>query len=97
MRQLACALAVVAGMSGAAAASEARYDERLAMAAARIAAERVGPLRGGFGPGRAARFVRIEAEAEPGRSRPQAAPRPGIWIDGLAIAVERRRTASPEL
>ena len=95
MRQLAWAWIAVAGMAGVAAASDARHDEKLAMAAARIAAERVGPLRGGFGPGGTAEFVRSEDGQKPTRSR--TGPRPGIWVDGLAIAVEKRRSASPEL
>lgn len=95
MRQLAWGLMVAAGMVGMAAASDARHDERLAMAAARIAAERVGQLRGSFDPGSTARFV--EVAPKPNTLRSPAELRPGVWIDGLAIAVERKRTASPEL
>ncbi len=93
---VALAAAVLAG--GAVAADE-RYDRKLAEAAAEIAAARMGPLRGGFAPGeRPALFVPPleEPARHPARAAPPP-PAPGEWRDGLAIAVERKPGASPEL
>lgn len=89
----AAVLAAVMLAHGAAAAEE-RYDRRLDEAAARIIAARMGPLREGFAPDE--RPALSVAPARSGRQR-TASPAPGQWHDGLAIAVERRPTASPEL
>lgn len=90
----ALAAAVMAGSAGAA---EDRYDRKLDRAAAEIAAARMGPLRGGFAPGE--RPALLMPQETPALERQETAPdrRPGVWHDGLAIAVERKSAASPEL
>jgi len=93
---LASTLILLMGRAGAA---DARYDRKLAQAAAEIVAERMGPLRGGFSvdekpalltsmpPQTVRQSVRTELPS----------PAPGEWRDGLAIAVEKKSVASPEL
>jgi hypothetical protein len=94
MRRLAFALLVVMVFGGDAAADE-RYDRRLDEAAASIVASRMDhPLRGAFGLGEEPHLERRAEEAM--SSRPQGR-RPGVWQGGLAIAVEKRPRASPEL
>lgn len=56
--------------------SEQRYDRRLEAAAARIAAEKMGALRGGFGPHEKPQFTSAIDPAKPThlsaeRARPQ--------------------------
>jgi hypothetical protein len=55
-------------------------------------------LRGGFGPGDEPALLTPQPVAKPERA-PAAPPvlQPGVWHDGLAIAVERRSGVSPEL
>lgn len=94
MRRLAFALLVVMVLGGDVAADE-RYDRRLDEAAASIVASRLNaPLRGAFGLGEEPRLGRRPEEGKPARL---GARLPGVWQDGLAIAVERRPRASPEL
>ena len=94
MRRLASALLVAMTFGGEAAADE-RYDRRLDQAAANIVASRMdGPLRGAFGLGEE---PRLETRAEEATSSRPKDRRRGVWQDGLAIAVEKRPRASPEL
>ena len=77
------------------AVADERYDRTLAEAAAGIVAARMdGKLRGGFGQD-AEPLLQAPAETSP--PQPAKPPRPGIWRDGLAIAVERKSSVSPEL
>ena len=96
---LLAALAAVALAGGAPAADE-RYDRRLAQAAAEIVAARMGPLRGGFAPGETPVLLAPAGTVDTGaRSEVRTPPRqpPGAWQDGLAIAVERKPSGSPDL
>lgn len=79
------------------AGAETGHDRRLAEAAARIVAERMGPLRGSIDIGRRAilQAGSLQAGAADGAAVPGL--RPGEWRDGLAIAVEERRAVSPDL
>ena len=90
---------LAAGMlAGGHAMADERYDRKLDEAAAGIAAAKMGSLRGGFAPGeRPALFVASPEEwaRHPVSVAPALAP--GEWRDGLAIAVERKTGASPEL
>lgn len=96
MRTLLLAFSIAAAGLGEAQASDARYDERLAQAAAQIAASRMGDLRGGLEPG--SQLVLVEdGPSRPERAVAERPAPPGVWHDGLAIAVERRSTVSPEL
>ena len=85
------------------AAAESGHDSRLAEAAARIVAENIGPLRTNLRRGETRRLfdngVLPEAAGETtaGRDPATRRPRPGEWHRGLALAVEGRRTVSPEL
>ncbi|MEO3386119.1 hypothetical protein [Mesorhizobium sp. CAU 1741] len=88
---LACVVAV-AGV-GAAQPNDAGYDEKLAHAAARIVASRMGDLRGGLDFRSRIELVETISSRADGGNR----MRPGVWRDGLAIAVERKSTVSPEL
>ena len=81
----------------ASAASDVRYDTRLATAAAQIAAERVGELRGSFTANDDVEFVATTEKPAQPPVAPRVRPRPGQWVNGLAIAVEPKRTVSPEL
>ena len=93
---LASTLILLMGRAGAA---DARYDRKLAQAAAEIVAERMGPLRGGFSVDeKPALLVLTPAQTvrRPVRTEPPP-PAPGEWRDGLAIAVEKKSVASPEL
>ena len=94
MRRLASALLVAMTFGGEAAADE-RYDRRLDQAAANIVASRLGgSLRGAFDLGEEAILSKRAQEAPPPRPKDR---RRGVWQDGLAIAVEKRPRASPEL
>ena len=94
MRRLAFALAMVMALGGEGAADE-RYDRRLDEAAASIVASRMdGSLRGPFGLGEEPRLHTRARKAPPPRLQGRL---PGIWQNGLAIAVERRPRASPDL
>jgi hypothetical protein len=85
--------ALAMAMNGAAAnASDAVFDTRLARAASEIVAAKMGPLRGGLQPGE---LVLVQP-SETARARPKRRPH-GVWENGLAIAVERKPRASPEL
>lgn len=97
MRIQALAVLAAAVLAGSAGAADDRYDRKLDRAAAEIAASRMGTLRGGFEPGERPVLLVLPDMAEP--ERPQALPevQPGVWHDGLAIAVERRSRVSPEL
>ena len=111
MRMLAIAPAAAIAIAGAAyAADEAQlYDRRLAQAAAEIVASRMGSLRGAFEVDEnAEQLVTVDPAANAGpadatltararRPRTSSPPRPGVWQNGLAIAVERKSTVSPEL
>lgn len=80
-------------------AADARYDRKLAQAAAEIVAARMGPLRGGFSIDEEPElFVPQPAETvrRPVRAEPPP-PAPGEWRNGLAIAVEKKSVVSPEL
>jgi hypothetical protein len=96
MRRILFALPILASV--AIASADERHDRTLALSAARIVVERVGELRGGFAAGGDIVLVAPVARAEPSAPRtPAVGPRPGEWVDGLAIAVERPSTVSPEL
>lgn len=91
------AMLAAALLAGGAAMADGRYDRKLDEAAAQIAAAKMGSLRGGFAPDE--RPLLLKPAPRPRREtavRP-AAPAPGEWRDGLAIAVERRSAVSPEL
>lgn len=97
MRALVLAALVIVVSADATRALDRRHDEKLEQAAAGIVAARIGPLRGGFD-------VRDEVgivAPEPDYPRPVKTPKPrtepGVWQDGLAIAVERRSGVSPDL
>lgn len=95
MRTRALAMLAAAMLACGEGVADERYDRKLAEAAAGIAAARMGALRGGFQPGeRPALFKPADKEQPP--PTPQAAA-PGVWHDGLAIAVERKTNVSPEL
>lgn len=106
MRKLALAATGAAVLAGAAFAAEEpqSYDRRLAQAAAEIVAARIGDLRGGFGTQEAPVLSMSPdkpapdklAVASPAAHAP-ALPPPGVWRNGLAIAVERKSGVSPEL
>lgn len=95
------AMLAAALLAGGAAMADERYDRKLDEAAAGIVAARIGSLRGGFAPGERPLLLNLEPEPRQERAAPPAAPRtapaPGEWRDGLAIAVERRSSVSPEL
>lgn len=99
MRVHALAALAAAVMAGNAGAADERYDRRLDRAAAEIVAARIGQLRGGFAPGASPVLSLTQEEAAPAPEPRQAVPelRPGMWRDGLAIAVERKSRVSPEL
>ena len=98
MRIHALAMLAAGLLAGGEAMADGRYDRKLDQAAAEIAAARMGPLRGGFAPGDEPALLTPQPAAKPERV-PAAPPvlRPGVWHDGLAIAVERRSGVSPEL
>lgn len=99
MRMLACAVLAVAATAEMAGAVEDQYDRRVAEAAAGIAASRMGALRGGFDVGEKPRLVEPDAPAaagQGGRTRAPSSP-PPVWVNGLAVAVEKEPAASPEL
>ncbi len=95
------AMLAAALLAGGEAVADGRYDRKLDEAAAQIAAAKMGSLRGGFAPDE--RPLLLSPAPAPQRERaarpaaPRAAPAPGEWRDGLAIAVERRSAVSPEL
>lgn len=93
---LALAVMAMAGTVLTADAPEIRHDQRLERAAAGIVAARMGDLRGGLEIG-----FRAETRDHPQPvQRPRPAPaerRIGVWQDGLAIAIEKKTTVSPEL
>lgn len=96
MRMLACAVLAAAATAQVCEAAEDRYDHRLDKAAAEIAASRMGGLRGGFEPGQ------VPAIVEPADLKPQAPARrerrpAPVWVDGLAVAIEKQSSVSPEL
>lgn len=95
MRMLALAMLVAAVFGHEAKAADQRYDRRLAAAAAGIVAARMdAPLRGGFGVSeKPVLFV----PADRPRAERERIRRPGVWENGLAIAVERKSQVSPEL
>lgn len=84
-------------------AAQSGHDERLADAAARIVAENIGPLRTNLRRGGSPRLFDNSAQTAIGGSAVRTGdpasrrPRPGEWHRGLALAVEGRRTVSPEL
>ena len=93
---LASTLILLMGRAGAA---DARYDRKLAQAAAEIVAERMGPLRGGFSVDEEPALLALtppQAVRRPVKAQ-LPPPAPGEWRDGLAIAVEKKSVASPEL
>ena len=86
-------------LMGKAGAADARYDRKLAQAAAEIVAERMGPLRGGFSVDEKPALLALtppQTARQPVRAE-LPPPAPGEWRDGLAIAVEKKSVASPEL
>lgn len=93
---LALTLILLMGRAGAA---DARYDRKLAQAAAEIVAGRMGPLRGGFAVDEEPVLFAPpppQTMRRPARTE-LSAPVPGEWRDGLAIAVEKKSGVSPEL
>lgn len=97
MRAFLAALLAIAVSSDAAIAVEDRYDRKLDRAAAEIVAARIGALRGGFDVHDKVRIVAVEPEMRRPVQARRPAVRPGVWQDGLAIAVERKTDASPDL
>lgn len=97
MRALAIAAVVLMVSLDAARALDRRHDEKLERAAAGIVAARMGSLRGGFGIRDQIGIVSHEAEYRPPARIQQGPLKPGVWQDGLAIAVERKTDASPDL
>lgn len=95
MRTKALAMLAAAILAGGGAVADERYDRKLDEAAADIAAARMGALRGGFQPGE--RPVLFKPAGEKQQPSPPQAAAPGVWHDGLAIAVERKTNVSPEL
>lgn len=95
MGRCAGALLVFLAVAGPAAAGPG-YDVRLADAAARIVAENIGPLEVILRRGEPRRLF-DNAPRSPAAAHRAAAPRPGQWRRGLALAVDARRTVSPEL
>lgn len=95
MRTKALAMLAAVMLACGGAVADERYDRKLDEAAAEIAAARMGALRGGFQPGERPALLQPAGEKQPS-STPQAAA-PGVWHDGLAIAVERKTNVSPEL
>lgn len=97
MRALVVAALAVVVSADATRALDRSHDEKLEQAAAGIVAARIGPLRGGFDFGDEIGIVAGEPEyPRPAEMRKPRAE-PGVWQDGLAIAVERRTGASPDL
>lgn len=101
MRKLALAATAAAALAGVALAADEpqSYDLKLAQAAAEIVAARIGDLRGGFSMQEAPALLILPdrpAAASRAANAP-ALPPPGVWRNGLAIAVERKSGASPEL
>ena len=98
MRMLACVVVAAAATAQVAEAAEERYDRRLDEAAAGIAASRMGSLRGSFDPGVVPLLVEPMLREPPARlRRPRPPAKPPIWVDGLAVAIEKKQAASPEL
>lgn len=105
MRIHALVLLTAAMLAGGGAVADERYDRKLDEAAAGIVAARMGALRTGFAADE--RPALVNPTPQPARVSHRAsgskapsvrpAPAPGEWRDGLAIAVERRSKASPEL
>ncbi len=85
-------LMLAVAMAGSVMAADVRHDERLERAAADIVAERMGTLRGGLEFG-----FRAHSIDQPRAPRHPTERRPGVWQDGLAIAIEKKSAASPEL
>jgi hypothetical protein len=62
--------------------ADGKIDRSIDAAAAKIVAARIGDIRGGFAPGDEPVFVTVQ---DP--SVTASVPvRPGVWIDGLALA-----------
>ncbi len=105
MRIHALVMLTAAMLAGGSAVADERYDRKLDEAAAGIVAARMGALRNGFAVDERPVLVRPEpsvprvSHRAGGSKAPsvRSAPAPGEWRDGLAIAVERRSKASPEL
>ena len=101
MRIQGLAMLAIAILAGGNAVADERYDRKLDEAAAQIAAAKMGALRGGFAPDE--RPLLLDPAPAPRRDRPAKAPvarpdpAPGEWRDGLAIAIERKSSVSPEL
>lgn len=96
MRRQVAAILAAACLAGSAEASDNRHDEKLARAAAEIVAARMGELRGGLEIGTRPVLV----APMPSLPRPSIAPKApndNVWDRGLAIAVERKSSASPDL
>lgn len=93
---LVLAVIVMAGTAGAVDLPAVQHDQRVEQAAAAIVARRMGDLRGGLDLG-----FRAEA-SQPARAarhsqRIKRQPRAGVWRDGLAVAIEKKTTVSPNL
>ncbi|MCO5156530.1 MAG: hypothetical protein M9945_07210 [Aquamicrobium sp.] len=91
------AMLAAAVLAGGAAMADGRYDRKLDEAAAQIAAAKMGSLRGGFAPDERPLLLKPVPRPQRERAERPAAPAPGEWRDGLAIAVERKSAVSPEL
>lgn len=94
MRIAALAMLAAGMLAGGTAMADERYDRKLEEAAAGIVAAKMGSLRGGFAPGEAPALL-VAQPTEPAKAAPALAP--GEWRNGLAVAVERKSGASPEL
>ena len=90
------AVVAMAGTAGAVNVPTVQYDQRIERAAAAIVARRMGELRGGLDIGFR---VHPPQHSQPvNRSSPASRqPRAGVWQDGLAIAIEKKTTVSPDL
>ncbi len=78
---LAAACGLLAAFGGQALA-DGKIDRSIDAAAARIVAARIGDLRGGFAPGDEPVFV----TGEDPRVTAALPARPGVFVDGLALA-----------
>ena len=86
MKKALMALAVTASLVPAANAAEQRYDHKLAESAARIAAAKMGAIRGGFSFGQKPQFV--AAQGAPAMTAADVPPPADAPLDGLVPAVE---------
>ena len=90
MRNLLAGTAVF-GLAASSAVAETRYDHRIEQAAIAIVAGKIGDIRGGFGFDGKPVFVTGQDALSTG-SISASPTRDGKWRDGLAPAVEGKRS-----